>query len=1814
MIPISNELNESLSDDNQIVRPNVKAWMSDLRSLDNLKVHSSSHTYEKQILDRDPQMYLRLDQTNFGAAKRISDCLLVHNGTTSAITIQLNAHGFSSGDEIVFTTDLTLGLPSNVKEGQLHYYNQYYVEVLYASYFYIHTSRSSAIAGTSGGRVVGGTLTSSFRKTISSVSVGSNATFTTSTNHGYSNGDAIVFESSGNVPAGIVEKDNTTLPVYYVQNATSTTFVVNTSYSNAINSLSEGIVQTSDSGTGTLTVYPIHKAINNVQGGARVQDYGQQAFDMAVGQDNTSTPIYNQTLQTYHKTLENHIQILEPNRLIDTFNYKGISNYLLDAYVSKANPAIVSYTAHGLSSGTPVMFSSIGVLSGINTTTVYYVDRIGENSFYLNTSYYNAVNKISTGRINTSASATGGYTSIAIYNGGIGFFTKSGSSDSTDSDMGYYSWSANSPKWTSLNNKLKFLDTVINDDSYYVSTFVNSLDHFVDFKVDSGKGRDIYTRFIDENNHVVLSFASTSYGYPIQITAYVDGNPTTVALIDPATLAQFSTTHYYRFQAKYNTYALYDMGTSEPTNATSGTLIGEGYFYHPKFRTDDAKRCGLGFGNQITLNPTSNIYTLECQYDYFAAYGYDSLSNSLYFHFTGVDGNDRRYLYSSTTLASSKVSQFQTLNNANNFSYSFYIYKIGDLSGKRTVFWLGNGSRETALRISFNDAATPSISVLAQSESSSYTVSSNVSTDTLLHVVIVKSGSRLSLYVDGVEAAYTTLSTGFTLKDIVTGETPYVMIGGDYAGTTLGDAAGYHPLLKTYLSEFAMFDYALTQADINAMYYSVENGAVLAAETVDDYCNAECIIDGQPEETLTFAFTNMLANTGLEIMANNSVYAPSPLSSITNKTNIEENYGWMSRVQSGSTGDFSNPDFIELTFDSAKCNKIFISTGYLAGRINSFDYLITKNDATTISGSKSFTTESYLFISTTDLGLELDEYLNAISIKITPTSTKNPHDYARIFSVNPIWEVDLSEYVISFSVEKVRDNYDASLPIGATAANNGSITFDNTDRVFNMFGDTLYGKYTTPDVPFFISLDHELTKYQTSEEIVLAKEMYSDTWTFSNSSMTTEVALRDWSKYLQEKTVEGYVNQGITAGRSIADLMMAAGFPRRKISYIDKYEEVVFLDKPKSYIAFNDTYEDLVSRVSVGISEIFDQCQYMNISAYIGSTALGKSLLYSESLSVQDESQRKLISNIESTFEPYYRQGSMTGSFSDNSTLDLFGHSTESWTTEIFHYTDIDNFGVFDTEITLMNNDSDGFDNAYNYRLYYTVSGSEITYAWAFLDNSNVEHRMTSSPLDVSIPHQIVIRKTGGSPNVFDLIIDGSVNATMSTTAVIKTTPCYRFQILSGNEIEFATTFVSNFSFYDYALADDNIYKHFVSASVSLISTYRYLYAADETYWDAMLSIATADLGMFYIDEYGVFRYEFRNFIHEEIFERYQNSQYSFSDDLNIIEGNYINEVQTNKITVAVKKISIESTATSGLWAASDGESLITGTLAALMTPESNQIVLASTTDPYWLSSGYVKIDDEIIRYASINGNSLGGLERGYFGTTASWHSVGSSAREVKYFNVAYSSKPAAAVKYPLVTNNFVDVDKFSATASSSEIIVSVNEYAPKNMTYLLSGTNALTNIKDYFLLAGVAVSNSSSEELVTDMSSEITSNLRRYGVKELKIDNPFIQNSAYAKLVADYVLGYYQEPVRILEMEILAVPSLQLGDLITVSKFDDLGIVDKKYWVVSSSISYDGGIKHSLSLRAYGDTIQKPGFTFGFTFVDYVPPSSGGGQYYPAS
>jgi hypothetical protein len=137
--------------------------------------------------------------------------------------IAINGHGFSDGDAVVFTTTSTLPLPlSDVP--------QYYIVNSAPNYFQVSTTfNGSPIALTSVGS---GTMT---------VRLATDDVFTYS-NHGFLNGHAVSFGTTGVMPGGLEANDT-----YYVVHALANTFKVSPT-------LGGPTVDITSSGTGVLTV------------------------------------------------------------------------------------------------------------------------------------------------------------------------------------------------------------------------------------------------------------------------------------------------------------------------------------------------------------------------------------------------------------------------------------------------------------------------------------------------------------------------------------------------------------------------------------------------------------------------------------------------------------------------------------------------------------------------------------------------------------------------------------------------------------------------------------------------------------------------------------------------------------------------------------------------------------------------------------------------------------------------------------------------------------------------------------------------------------------------------------------------------------------------------------------------------------------------------------------------------------------------------------------------------------------------------------------------------------------------------------------------------------------------------------------------------------------------------------------------------------------------------------------------------------------------------------------------------------------------
>lgn len=192
--------------------------------------------------------------------------------------------------------------------------------------------------------------------------------------------------------------------------------------------------------------------------------------------------------------------------------------------------------------------------------------------------------------------------------------------------------------------------------------------------------------------------------------------------------------------------------------------------------------------------------------------------------------------------------------------------------------------------------------------------------------------------------------------------------------------------------------------------------------------------------------------------------------------------------------------------------------------------------------------------------------------------------------------------------------------------------------------------------------------------------------------------------------------------------------------------------------------------------------------------------------------------------------------------------------------------------------------------------------------------------------------------------------------------------------------------------------------------------------------------------------------------------------------------------------------------------------------------------------------------------------------------------REVREYDIEFDNSPAVGVKYPLLTaadfENRAEIDIFEYDHFTAHIVVSATKSAAIKDVVYLEGTDPLTDLNYYFAIAGIPLIEKRGSDSVESATTELSDYARRFGFKELTITNKFIQDKEYAQEIADWLIQYYENPVPIISLTVTGVPHLELGDRVTITSLDQLGITDLDYWVMNNSISYDGGINQTLELR----------------------------------
>lgn len=397
---------------------------------------------------------------------------------------------------------------------------------------------------------------------------------------------------------------------------------------------------------------------------------------------------------------------------------------------------------------------------------------------------------------------------------------------------------------------------------------------------------------------------------------------------------------------------------------------------------------------------------------------------------------------------------------------------------------------------------------------------------------------------------------------------------------------------------------------------------------------------------------------------------------------------------------------------------------------------------------------------------------------------------------------------------------------------------------------------------------------------------------------------------------------------------------------------------------------------------------------------------------------------------------------------------------------------------------------------------------------------------------------------------------------------------------------IDEFVIFNTSLSDEQNLNNYIETQMQPSDVFPFIYGNDTTAQSIIDSISLADLGRLYIDENEKARYEHYYRFFETTIDQHANVQQIFSDTTNIIDASYNVQLQTNKVVVKISGVTNNLIARQSLWRAEDPTSLGTVNLESNITSTSNTLPVSTTDKPPFPKSGYLKIDNEIIKYSNTTSNAFLLAERAQFGTVAAAHSNNALVREVLSFDIKFDKSPAFRVQNPLITNliepspPLIELVKFEPNHYGAKLIIAASNATTSGSLVYVEGEDVASNVKAFASIAGIPVVVTEAKGEVVEKVAKLDDNIRKYGLKELVIENEFISNLEKAQKIADFIINKMSEPVPIINLNILPNPRIQLGDRIKISSMDSFDIINGEYWVISTDCVFSDSPSQSIVVR----------------------------------
>jgi len=399
---------------------------------------------------------------------------------------------------------------------------------------------------------------------------------------------------------------------------------------------------------------------------------------------------------------------------------------------------------------------------------------------------------------------------------------------------------------------------------------------------------------------------------------------------------------------------------------------------------------------------------------------------------------------------------------------------------------------------------------------------------------------------------------------------------------------------------------------------------------------------------------------------------------------------------------------------------------------------------------------------------------------------------------------------------------------------------------------------------------------------------------------------------------------------------------------------------------------------------------------------------------------------------------------------------------------------------------------------------------------------------------------------------------------------------------------IDEFIIYPKAMSSSDVLKRYRETQIKEVKKFPFLYGINQSIYQTIQDISFAELGRVFIDEKDFIKYDHYYAFFESSIDQHANVQKEIADTTFISEASIDKNLQVNSVIVKVSGIASNTTQTQPIWRAPDNTTLgvITLTSAVSNSNAVTSIPCSGFDFVPFSNAGYIIIDNEIIKYNNKDKLNFLSIERGALGTTIASHNANALIREVRYFNFEYDKSPSLNVKNPFITGIlFEDPDEinilhWSASPFKGNLIISASENIESDSIVFAEGTNPITEKVAFTSIAGIPIEVSENKSQIIEQKAINSENRRKYGLKEVVIDSPYITDTLQAQALADFIIEKLSEPIPIIEVRTVLIPTLQVGDRIRITSFDQFDIINGDYWIVSISTSVGSDYSQSMTLR----------------------------------